>query len=78
MVVYITPVPYTQVSNKVLQDQKISLAAKGMFAFLRSRPSGYNFTVEEIALDCNEEKSDILAYLHELEKADYFVRSEQI
>lgn len=36
-------IPYTQVPNDVLYDGKLSLKAKGLWAYMNAKPSGWFF-----------------------------------
>lgn len=70
-------VPYGMVPNTLLNDNKISLKAKGLFAFMQSKPEGWQFSVEKIAFQCKESKSAISEGLKELESLGYLVRKKQ-
>lgn len=70
-------VPYGMVPNTLLNDNTISLKAKGLFAFMQSKPEGWNFSVDKIAFQCKEAKSSISEGLKELELLGYLVRKKQ-
>lgn len=70
-------VPYGMVPNTLLNDNTISLKAKGLFAFMQSKPEGWNFSVDKIAFQCKEAKSSISEGLKELEILGYLVRKKQ-
>lgn len=70
-------VPYGMVPNTLLNDNKISLKAKGLFAFMQSKPEGWQFSVDKIAFQCKESKSAISEGLKELESLGYLVRKKQ-
>ncbi|WP_281321990.1 helix-turn-helix domain-containing protein [Flavobacterium aestivum] len=70
-------VPFGMVPNTLLNDNKISLKAKGLFAFMQSKPDGWNFSVDKIAFQCKEAKSSISEGLKELENFGYLIRKKQ-
>ncbi len=70
-------IPFTMVANDVLYRDDISLKAKGLFAYLFSKPDGWDFAARRIANECVEEYKAILAGLRELEKAGLLKRQKQ-
>lgn len=70
-------IPYGMVPNSLLNDNKISLKAKGLFAYMQSKPDGWKFSVEMIASQCKESKSAISEGLKELEYLGYLERKKQ-
>jgi len=70
-------VGFAQVKNEVLCDKKISLKAKGMFAYLYSKPDDWDFSGHRIVNECSEGKRAVFAALGELEKAGYLSRNRQ-
>jgi hypothetical protein len=69
-------VPFTQVANEVLNDKKISWKAKGLFAYLYSKPQGWNFAGERIVADGTDKKAAVFSGLKELEEAGYLDRKK--
>lgn len=67
-------IPFTQVANDVLSDKKVSFEAKGLYAYLYSKPDGWNFNYIRIAEDTKESKNTVLKILHELEESGYLIR----
>lgn len=67
-------IPYTQVSNAVLNDKKLSWKAKGIFAYLYSKPENWDFSVHRIFLDSRDGKESLLSGISELEEAGYLFR----
>lgn len=61
-------VPFTQVANDVLNDRNLSMRAKGLFAYIYSKPDGWDFSYKRIAEDHKDGKSAVLSALKELEK----------
>ena len=62
------------VPNKILNDPSLSFRAKGIFAYLQSKPEGWKFSVERIANDGLEGREAIRKAIHELEEAGYLQR----
>lgn len=58
--------PFTMVTNSILNDATVSLSAKGLYAFMRSKPDGWNFTIRSMAKQLKEGQSAIGNYLKEL------------
>lgn len=67
-------IPFTQVANEILVDPDVSLAAKGMFAYLFSKPSDWQFSSDRILLEHKDGKRAVLSALKELEEAGYLTR----
>ena len=61
-------IKYGIVPNNLLYNKSMSLAAKGMFAFIQSKGEGFEFTIELIESQCKEPLEEILIILDELEK----------
>lgn len=70
-------VPFTQVANEVLNDERISLKAKGVFAYLFSKPSGWDFAAARIATDSVDGERSVNAALRELEENGYLDRRKK-
>jgi len=54
--------------NELLNNDKLSLKAKGMFTFLQSKPDNWKFSVKRIGIQNLDGKSSIGVALKELEK----------
>lgn len=65
---------YGVVTNRILNDPEMSLRAKGLFAFLQSKPDNWRFSIERISNQTKEGKSAIQAAIKELEKMGYLLR----
>jgi ribosomal protein L19E len=65
---------FTQVSNNILVNPKISFKAKGLYAYLISKPDDYNFSATRIANESKEGRDSILNILNEIENSDYLHR----
>lgn len=70
-------VPFTQVANIIINDKKLSLKAKGLFSYLYSKPDGWNFSSERIALENSDGRDSIRQALRELEDNGYLERKKQ-
>lgn len=70
-------IPYGMVPNSLLNDNQISLKAKGLFSYMQSKPDGWNFSVDKISYQCKEAKSAISEGLRELESFGFLIRKKQ-
>ena len=70
-------IPFTQVANAVLNDSELSARAKGMYAYLYSKPDGWDFSVYRIQKDHKESDKTIRKTLIELEERGYLTRMKQ-
>lgn len=66
-------IPFTMVANGVLQDVNLSLESKGLYAFMYSKPEGWDFSAERIGQELNLSKPTILNYLEELRQKGYLI-----
>lgn len=64
------------VPNDLLNDKNISFKAKGIYAYIQSKPDGWNFSVERISWDSNEGEASVRSGILELEKAGYLFRKK--
>lgn len=69
-------VPFTQVANEVLVNKKLSLKAKGLFAYLYSKPDDWNFAYDRITSEQLDGKRVVLSALKELEVQGYLTRKK--
>ncbi len=67
---------YATIGNDVLQTNKISLKAKGLLAYLISKPEGWQFSARRMALELKEGRESILSGLAELETAGLLRREK--
>ncbi|MBS6461650.1 MAG: hypothetical protein KH349_06855 [Clostridium sp.] len=67
-------VNFTMVSNAVLTDAKLSLKAKGLYAYLFSKPNGWLFHNAVILSEIKESVDAFKSAIMELEKAGYIKR----
>lgn len=73
----IDKVPFTQIANSVLNNNNLSFKAKGLFAYLYSKPESYDFSNKRILKDSTDGRDSVLAGLRELEDCGYLVRVKQ-
>ena len=62
------------VPNELLNNPDISFKAKGLYAYLNSKPDNWDFSVESIAVQVKEGIDSVRAGIHELEKFGYLKR----
>lgn len=70
-------VPFAQVANAVLNDQKLSWKAKGIYAYLFSKPETWDFSTHRIKDDSTDGRESLLTGIKELEDAGYLKRERQ-
>ena len=68
---------YGQTPNEILNSTELSFKAKGLFGYLQSKPDGWKFSVERIALQAKEGKTAIREGLKELEQAGWIRKVPQ-
>lgn len=59
------------IPNGLLNDNSVSLAAKGIYAFMESKPSTWNFTIRSMAKQLKEGESAIRSALNDLRKSNW-------
>lgn len=69
-------VPFTQISNDLINDKDISLKAKGVYCFMFSKPTNWKFTVKSMAKQLVEGERAIMSAISELKK-HYWVSYEK-
>lgn len=67
-------VGFAQVKNEVLNDPSLSWKAKGIFAYIYSKPDDWDFSVERAANDSTDGPKATRSGVKELEKAGYLTR----
>ncbi len=70
-------IPFTQVANGVLHDSGLTAKAKGLYAYLYSKPDGWNFAVGRITAEMADGVDSIYAGIKELETNGYLSREKQ-
>lgn len=67
-------VPYAQIPNDLLSDKTLSFSAKGLWAYIQSKPNDYDFSSTRIIEETKEGIKSVQSCLRELENAGYLVR----
>lgn len=70
-------VPFAQVARDVLNNKKLSLKAKGLYAYLYGKPSEWHFAADRIAHEIKESRPTILEILKELETIGLLKRAKR-
>lgn len=70
-------VPFTMIANEVLNRKDLSLKAKGMYAYLFSKPEDWDFSSARIKNDSSDGRHATLAALQELEDNGLLTRVKQ-
>lgn len=65
---------YGTVPNELLNNELISFKAKGLYAYIQSKPDGWEFSVEKIGFQSKESTEAITSGLKELELFRYLHR----
>ena len=68
---------YTQISNDLLNNANISFGAKGLMAYLESKPCDWTFSYEGICSQTREKKVSVTSTLKELVEAGLVLRVKQ-
>lgn len=70
-------IPFTQVANEVLANKELSLQAKGLYAYLYSKPENWHFSYTRIAEEMSNGEKSVLAAIKELEVGELLKRIKQ-
>ena len=62
--------------NDLLNREDLSLKAKGLYVYIQSKPDGWNFSVEKIALQTSDGVESITTAIKELESMRYLKRQK--
>ncbi len=65
---------YTNISNAVIRDERLSWKARGIFIYMWSQADNWNFYVSELAKHSTDGEGALQSGLKELEKLGYLVR----
>lgn len=68
---------FAQISNAALSDTRLSYRARGVLAYLLSRPIGWRTSAENLANTGAEGRDAIRTALNELETHGYLIREKQ-
>jgi hypothetical protein len=69
-------VPFGIVSNELLNNKAISMKAKGLFAFMQSKPEGWDFSIKMISGQTKDGIDSVSEGLKELELFGYLERKK--
>jgi len=69
------PNNYGVAPNELLNNKEISLKAKGLFTYIQSKPDGWDFSSEKIALQNKDGRDGIRNALKELEETGLLTRT---
>ena len=61
-------IPFTQISNELLNDKTISLKAKGIYCFMFSKPENWNFTIGSMCKQLKEGNDSIANAIKRIKK----------
>jgi hypothetical protein len=67
---------YGVIPNHVLKDKRLTAKAKGIFAYIQSKPDGWDFSAERIAEEMADGRESIRTGLIELEGVGLLIRSQ--
>lgn len=70
-------IDYTHINNDVLNDKSLSFRARGIAAYLMSKPNGWMIRIEAIARDGKEGRDSIRSALAELATLGYVKRGRE-
>lgn len=62
--------------NDLLTNPEITLKAKGLYAYIQSKPDNWDFSALRIAYETKEGRDSIQSTLRELEKYGYLIRTK--
>ena len=64
-------VPFAQIANIVLNDPDLSFKAKGIYAYMISKPDNWNFTIRSMAAQVKDGVASIQAGIKELKDSGW-------
>ena len=63
------------IPNAILQNEKLTLKAKGLWVYLNSKPDGWTFSIDRIAEEQQDGRDAVRSAIHELEEAGLLIRT---
>lgn len=66
-------IPFTQVANGLIYDKRISLGAKTIYAYMYSKPNGWQFSAHRIGQELSVSRNTVLNHLNELKENGYLI-----
>lgn len=67
---------FTVLYNSMVKDDRLPLEAKGLFAYIMSRPPDWKFTVSGLAASTKTGKDKVRRILAQLEQVGYLLRAQ--
>ncbi|GIP25033.1 hypothetical protein J23TS9_01630 [Paenibacillus sp. J23TS9] len=68
------PPPFTRIDNSMLHDERLSFKARGLLAYMLSKPDTFRFYLDELIKHTTEKKDSIRTGMKELEQLGYVNR----
>jgi len=62
---------FTQVPNQIINDERVSLKAKGLYLYFVSKPDNWQFSLNGMTSQLKESKDTIISIINELCKFGY-------
>ena len=69
---------FTVTFNQFINDDNLTLRAKGLLLTILSKPDGWKFSSNGLAIQCKDGASSVKAGLQELEENGYLLRTQSI
>lgn len=66
---------FTQVPNSIIGDKNLSLRAKGLYLYIKSKPFDWLFYISQMATETKDSVGVIRSTLKELEEKKYLFRT---
>jgi hypothetical protein len=66
--------PFTRIVNESIQDNRLSFKARGLLAYMLSKPDAFKFYIDELVKHGTDGKDSVRAGLKELEQCGYIKR----
>ena len=66
---------WSSTPNDLLNDKNISFKAKGLYAYINSKPDNWDFSIDRMADQTKEGRDSIRAGIKELEEAGWLQRT---
>lgn len=70
--------PFTQIDNEIVNNSALTWQAKGMLAYLLSKPDGWTFFEDDLVKRSDNGKSSVRSILKELLETGYLIRGERM
>jgi hypothetical protein len=67
---------YATIPNHILNDNRLSWKAKGLWAYIQSKYDGWDFSIDRICKDSEDGEKATRSGIQELEDAGYLVRTQ--